>query len=149
MGVTIPTASGTRPRVGSAGTRERRSLCVVVSVRVLVAMFLGAAVATFGALFLGEYEFDEMLPIVAGPLLGLVVAEIVVSIGRHRSWTMAGILATIAGVAVLLAGHLDANDIEPVKSGAYLSAVLAATAAALRAAPWGSRPEPRQPSPSR
>lgn len=103
-------------------------------------MFLGAVVATFGALFLGEYEFNELLPVAAGPLLGLVVAEIVVSIGRHRSWTMAGILAVISGVAVLLAGHLDANDVEPIKTGAYLSAGLAGLAAAARAAPWGRRP---------
>jgi hypothetical protein len=109
----------------------------VVSVRVLVAMSLGALVALLGALFLGEYEFDELLPIVAGPLLGLVVAEIVVSVGRHRSWTMAGTLAVIAGVAVLLAGHLDANDVAPVKSGAYLSAALGALGAGLRTAPLG------------
>jgi hypothetical protein len=111
----------------------------VVRLRVLVAMALGALVALLGALFLGEYEFDEALPIVAGPLLGLVVAEIVVSIGRHRSWTMAGILAVLVGVAVLLAGHLDANQVSPVKAGAYLSAGLGATAAAVRAAPWRQR----------
>lgn len=111
----------------------------MVTVRVLVAMSLGAVVATLGALFLGEYEFDETLPIAAGPLLALVVAEIVVSIGRHRSWTMAGILAVLVGVAVLLAGHLDANGVEAVKSGAYLSAGLAALAAAARTAPWGRR----------
>lgn len=102
-------------------------------------MSLGALVATLGALFLGEYEFDELLPVAAGPLLGLVMAEIVVSIGRHRSWTMAGILAVLAGVAVLLAGHLDANDVAPIKTGAYASAGLAALAAAARAAPWGRR----------
>lgn len=116
----------------------------MVSIRVLVGMALGAVVATFGALFLGEYEFDELLPIVAGPLLGLVIAEIAVSIGGHRSWTMAAILAAIAGVAVLLAGHLDAGDVGPVKSGAYLSAGLAAVGAAARTAPWG-----RSGSPSR
>lgn len=99
-------------------------------------MFLGALVATLGALFLGEYEFDETLPIVAGPLLGLVIAEIVVSIGRHRSWTMAAILAVMSAVALLLAGHLDANGVEPVKTGAYLSAALAGLAAAVRTAPW-------------
>ncbi|HEU5085217.1 MAG TPA: hypothetical protein VFU14_17880 [Acidimicrobiales bacterium] len=115
----------------------------MVTVRVLVAMSLGAVVATLGALFLGEYEFDETLPIAAGPLLGLVVAEIVVSIGRHRSWTMAGILAVLAGVAVLLAGHLDANGVEAVKTGAYLSAGLAALAAAVRTAPWSRRSQPR------
>ena len=120
--------SATRPRSYGVG---------VVSTRVLFAMALGALVAALGALFLGEYEFDETLPIVAGPLLGLVIAEIVVSVGGHRSWTMAGILAVIAGVAVLLAGHLDANGVEPVKGGAYLSAGLAAAGAAVRTAPWG------------
>ena len=119
----------------------------VVTIRVLVAMTVGALVAAFGALFLGEYEFDELLPIGAGVLLGLVVAEIVVSVGRHRSWTMAGILAVLVGVAVLLAGHLDAGDVGPVKVGAYASAALGAAAAALRAAPWGGRradgPRPR------
>lgn len=101
-------------------------------------MAIGALVAALGALFLGEYEFDETLPIAAGALLGLVVAEIVVSLGRHRSWTMAGILAVLVGASVLLAGHLDADGVEPVKAGAYLSAALGAGAAALRTAPWGS-----------
>jgi hypothetical protein len=114
-------------------------VCPVVTIRVLVAMALGALVAAVGAVFLGEYEFDETLPIAAGPLLGLVVAEIVVSLGRHRSWTMAGILAVLVGVAIVLAGHLDAGDVEPVKTGAYLSAALGAGAAALRTAPWGRR----------
>jgi len=112
----------------------------VVSIRVLVGMALGALVAALGALFLGEYEFDELLPIVAGPLLGLVVAEIVVSVGRHRSWTMAGILAVLCGVSVLLAGHLDAGGVGAVKAGAYLSAGLAAAGAAARTAPWGRKP---------
>lgn len=111
----------------------------MVTIRVLVAMTVGALVAAFGALFLGEYEFDEPLPIGTGVLLGLVVAEIVVSMGRHRSWTMAGILAVLVGVAVLLAGHIDAGDVGPVKVGAYASAGLAAAAAALRTAPWGRR----------
>ncbi|MDZ7674711.1 MAG: hypothetical protein U5K30_06565 [Acidimicrobiales bacterium] len=108
----------------------------MVTVRVLVAMVLGALVAAVGALFLGEYEFDELLPIVAGPLLGLIIAEIVVSVGQHRSATMAGILAVWAAAAVLLAGYLDTNLNEPMKAGAYLSAGLAALAAGIRANDW-------------
>lgn len=111
----------------------------MVTIRLLVAMTLGALVATLGALFLGEYEFDEWLPIAAGPLLGLIVAEIVVSLGRHRSPTMAAILAVWSATAVLLAGYLDTNVNEPIKSGAYLSAGLAALAAALRAGDWRER----------
>ena len=108
----------------------------MVNVRVLAAMALGALVTALGALFLGEYEFDELLPIVAGPLLALIVAEVVVSIGRHRSKTMAAILAVWAATAVLLAGHLDTNGVESIKAGAYLSAGLAAVAAALRGNDW-------------
>ncbi len=108
----------------------------VVNLRVIVAMTLGALVAAFGALFLGEYEFDEALPVAAGPLLALIVAEIVVSVGGHRSRTMGAILATWSAVAVLLSGHIDANGVESIKSGAYLSAVLAALAAGLRGNDW-------------
>jgi hypothetical protein len=108
----------------------------VVKLRVLVAMAFAALVAALGALFLGEYEFDESLPIAAGPLLGYVVAEIVVSVGHHRSRTMAAIVATWSATAVVLAGHLDANGTEPVKAGAYLSAAGAAVTAALRANAW-------------
>lgn len=102
-------------------------------------MTIGAMVAALGALFLGEYEFDEALPIGAGPLLGLIVAEIVVSLGRHRSKTMAAILAVWAATAVLLAGHLDANEVEAIKPGAYLSAALAALVAGLRGHAWFHR----------
>jgi hypothetical protein len=108
----------------------------VVNVRVLLAMTIGALVAALGALFLGEYEFDEALPIAAGPLLALVVAELVVSVGGHRSKTMAAVLATWGAVAVLLAGHLDTNGVEPIKIGAYGSAALAALAAGMRGNDW-------------
>lgn len=110
----------------------------MVNLRVLLAMSIGAVVATLGALFLGEYEFDETLPIAAGPLLGLIVAEIVVSVGKHRSKTMAGILATWAATAVLLAGYLDTNENEPIKTGAFASAAVAAVVAGLRGHAWFS-----------
>ena len=118
----------------------------MVNVRVLAAMGFAATVAALGALFLGEYEFDESLPIAAGPLLGYVVAEIVVSVGRHRSKTMAAIVATWSATAVVLAGHLDANGTEPVKTGAYLSAAGAALTAGLRAHAWFRRERSSEPA---
>lgn len=108
----------------------------MVTTRVLVAMTIGALVAAVGALFLGEYEFDELLPIAAGPLLGFVVAEIVVSVGRHRSRTLAVVVGTWSAAAVVLAGWLDTNENEPIKAGAYLAAALAFAAAAARANDW-------------
>ena len=127
---------------------ERRSAygVAVVRTRVLVAMAIGAVVLAAGALFLGEYEFDETLPIVAGPLLGLVVAEVVVSLGQHRSRTMAVMLAVGTGVSVVLAGHIDANQVEAVKPGAYLSATIAGLCAGARGWPWPARK--RRPSKS-
>lgn len=117
----------------------------MVNVRVLVAMTLAALVAALGALFLGEYEFDETLPLAAGPLLGYIVAEIVVSVGKHRSRTMAGIVAVWSASAVLLAGHLDTNGTEPIKVGAYGSAAAAAVVAGLRANAWfGERKQRRK-----
>lgn len=127
---------------GWAAYRDR-----VVRLRVLGAMALGAVVAALGALFLGEYEFDEMLPIVAGPLLGLVIAEIVVSIGRIRAWGMAVMVATAAAVAVVLAGWIDANGVESIKAGAYLSAGVAGLVAFVRAAPWGGTRLPSDAAP--
>lgn len=99
-------------------------------------MTVGALVAALGALFLGEYEFNEMVPILVGPMLALIVAEIVVSLGGHRSKAMAAVLAVWSASAVLLAGSLDANGNESIKAGAYLSAGLAALAAGFRGNDW-------------
>lgn len=107
--------------------------------RLLLGMVLGTVIAVLGALFLGEYEFDEWLPIGAGVLLGYLVAEIVVSVGKHRSPVLAAVVATWAFTAVLLAGHLDANGVDAVKVGAYVSAVLSAAVAAARANRWRRR----------
>ena len=108
----------------------------MVNVRVLVGMTFGAFIGAAGALFLGEYEFDESLPIAAGPLLGLIMAEVVVSVGRHRSRTMAVMVAVGAGVSVVLAGHIDANGVGPVKIGAYGAAAGGAVLAFVRTMPW-------------
>lgn len=108
----------------------------VPTLRVLLGMTLGALVATLGALFLGEYEFDELLPILSGALLGLIVAEVVVSVGRVRNIAVALSAAAWSATAVVLAGILDANETGPIKWGAYLSAGLAGLAALARANKW-------------
>lgn len=107
----------------------------MVTIRDLAALGLAALIASLGALFLGEYEFDEALPVGAGALLGLVMGEVVVSVARRRTRVHAGLVAAMAGVAVVLAGHLDAQGLNPVRIGAYASAVLGAAAAYIRTAP--------------
>lgn len=109
-----------------------------VTMRLLAGMALGAAIATAAALFLGEYEFDGWLPYVAGLLLGLVVAEAVVSVSRQQSDAAGLFSAAASALAMLLAGFIDANGQEPIKVGAYLAAVIAAAAAAGRGRRWRS-----------
>jgi hypothetical protein len=90
-------------------------------------------VAVLVALFLGEYEFAGTMPYVAGPLVGMVLGEIVVSLGKDRT-VLGGVLcAAIAAAAILVAGGIDANSVEPIKTGAYVAAGLASVGAYWRA----------------
>lgn len=107
----------------------------MVKLRDLAALSLGAAIAALGALFLGEYEYDQLLPILAGPLLALLIGEVVVSVGHRREPVVAAMVAVAAAVAVILAGIIDANGVSPVKPGAYLSAVLAVAVGVWRVLP--------------
>lgn len=93
----------------------------------------GAAVAALGALVLGEYEFDGSLPFVAGPLFGLVVAEVVVGVGRARSLMVAAVAACLAFGGIAWAGWIDSSQgVEKVKSLVWVAAVLAALVAGAR-----------------
>ena len=107
--------------------------------RALLGLVLGAAAAALGALILGEYEFTGTLPWVAGPLFGLVVGEVVVSIGRshHAGVAVAAAVLSFAGIA--WAGWIDSTQgVEPVKGLVWVSALLAAAAGFVRVA--GLRP---------
>lgn len=110
---------------------------LLVTPRLLLALTAAAVVATLAALFLGEYEFEGTLPFVAGPLLGLVVAEVLVSVGRQQHVLVAVFAALFAAAGVVLAGVIDANDVEPIKTGVWVAAALAAAAAAWRGNRWG------------
>lgn len=93
----------------------------------------GAAVAALGALVLGEYEFDGSLPFVAGPLFGLVVAEVVVGVGRARTLMVAAVAAGLAFGGIAWAGWIDSSQgVEKVKSLVWVAAVLAALVAGAR-----------------
>lgn len=104
--------------------------------RVLLAMVAGSAAAALGALVLGEYEFEGALPWIAGPLFGLVIAEIVVSLGRWRDPAVGLFCAAAAGLGLVWAGWLDANrGVEPVKPLVWVAVGLGALAAFLRVVP--------------
>lgn len=93
----------------------------------------GAAVAAMGALILGEYEFTGSLPFVAGVLFGLVVGEVVVSVGQARSAVVAVLAAALSFAGIAWAGWIDSSEgVEPVKGLVWVAAVLAALTAAVR-----------------
>jgi hypothetical protein len=103
--------------------------------RAVLGLICGAASAALGALILGEYEFTGTLPYVAGPLFGLVVGEVVVTVGRDRSWPTAVVTAALAAGGIAWAGWIDSSEgVEPVKGLVWVAAGLAAAAALLRTA---------------
>lgn len=108
---------------------------------------VAAAVAALGALMLGEYEFTGSLPFIAGPLFGLVIAEVVVGVGRSRAIPVAVGAAAIAFGGIAWAGWIDSTEgVEPVKGLVWVAAAIAAAVAALRTA-GRRRPRPADAAP--
>jgi hypothetical protein len=103
----------------------------------MAGLVCGAAVAALGALILGEYEFTGLLPYVAGALFGLVIGEVVVGVGRDRSWPVAILAGGLAAGGIAWAGWIDSSEgIEPVKGLVWVSAALAAAVALARTVRW-------------
>lgn len=101
--------------------------------RALFALACAGAAAALGALILGEYEFEGSLPYVAGLLFGLLLGEIVVSLGRVRSVSVAIVVASEAAGAITWAGWIDSSQgVEPVKGLVWVAAALAAVTAFVR-----------------
>ena len=97
--------------------------------------------ATFGALLLGEYEFEGWwLPIGAGVLFGAVVAEVVVEVGRRRTAPIAIATALLAAGGLVWAGWISAGEgLEPIPSGAKVAAALGFVTAGARTYDWRGR----------
>ena len=103
--------------------------------RVVLGVVVGAGTAWLGALSLGEYEFTGMLPWIAGPLFGLMVGEVVVSIGRSHHVAVAALVAALSFAGIAWAGWIDSTQgVEPVKPAVWASATLAAAVGYLRTA---------------
>jgi hypothetical protein len=104
-------------------------------VRIICGLVCAALVAALGALILGEYEFTGTLPYIAGPLFGLAVGETTVAVGRSRSPITASVASLLALGGIAWAGWIDSSEgVEPIHSGVWAAAALAAIAAFLRTA---------------
>jgi hypothetical protein len=107
----------------------------VTTLRAVAGIVCGVAAAALGALILGEYEFRGTLPFVAGPLFGLVIGEVVVSIGRVRTVVAGAIASAAAFGGIVWAGWIDSSEgVEPVKALVWVAAPLAAATALVRIA---------------
>ena len=102
----------------------------------ILPVLAGAAVAAFGALIAGEYEFQGLVPIIAGLALGLLVSEAVGLGGQWRGWVPAGLAAVLAAAGVLWGGWIDSGEgIEPYPVLAWVGAAVAVSVALVRARP--------------
>lgn len=123
------------PETPERGGIEWSGLPSPAVLRAGIGLVLGALVATLGAFLLGEYQFDGALPIVAGVLFGLVVAEVVVEVGRRRTLPVALGAGVEAGAGVVWAGWISAGEgLEPIAGVAWLAAGVAVLVAAARIA---------------
>lgn len=110
-----------------------------------MAVVAGAAVAAFGALIVGEYEFSGVVPVIAGLVLGLLVSEAVALGGQWRGWVPALFAGVAAALAILWGGWIDSGQgIGPYPALAWVGGGIAALTAIARARP--RRPRRRPPS---
>ena len=112
-----------------------------------LALLAGLAVAVIAAGVLGEYNFDGWAVLGSGLLVGLFVAEAVVSVARGGSRLRAATSAGLAAGAMVWAGWIaTGHRLGTVGWKGWTAVALAAGAGALRARPTAaapnSRPEP-------
>ena len=111
-------------------------------------MLAGALVASAAALLLGEYPFDGLIVLGSGLLVGLLVAETVISIGNWRGPVPAAACAALAAVGLVWAGWIaEGHELGRIAPEGWLAVVLGAAAAGLRAW-WPGTTADSPPSPA-
>ena len=94
---------------------------------------LGAALA---AAIMAEYEFVGFTPWAAALAVGVLVGEVVASLGRWRSTSAIAFAATVSAGSVLWGQWLESDSgLEPWSMLAWPAAALAAAVAALSVRP--------------
>ena len=113
-----------------------------------LALLAGLAVAVVAGAVLGEYNFDGWAVLGSGLLVGLFVAEAVVSVARGGSRLRAMASAGLAAGAMVWAGWIaTGHRLDLVAWKGWVGVVLAAGAGAIRARPTAAPPY-TQPAPA-
>jgi hypothetical protein len=116
----------------------------LLTARAAGALVLAALACALGALLLGEYEFDGLMPYGAGVLFGLVIAELVVEVGRLRSPVVVVGTAVLVGAALGWAAWLSAGSgLRPYPTGGWVAVAVGAAASGLRTAGVAARASAR------
>lgn len=106
-------------------------------IRPLLGIVAAAAACALGALILGEYEFSGAMPVGAGVLFGLVISEIVISIGAARApWIGVITAALVAGGLGWAAWVSSGEGLRPFPAGGWIAMGIAAAVAGGRTAGW-------------
>ena len=101
-----------------------------------IGLLLGALASILGAFILGEYQFEGYLPVTAGALFGVVVAELVLEVGRRRTIGVGVVAGLEAAGGLVWAGWISGGEgLGPIPGGAWVAAGVALVAAVL----WSSR----------
>jgi hypothetical protein len=107
--------------------------------RLALALLAGAAVASLGAVILGEYPFTGVAPLAAGVLLGVLVGEVLVALRRARGALVGAVAAVYTGAAMVWAGWISTgHDLGRMASVGWVAVALGAVAGAVA----GMRPRP-------
>lgn len=112
-----------------------------------LAVLAGLVVAVVAAAVLGEYGFDGWAVMGSGVLVGLFVAEAVVTVAGTGSRRLAAVTAVLSAGALLAAGWIaTGHRLGTVPWKGWVAVALAAAAGAVRARPRaaarGSRSAP-------
>lgn len=107
-----------------------------ITARAAGALALAALACALAALILGEYEFKGLMPYGAGLLLGLLIGELVVEVGRTRSWIVGIVAGACVGLGLAWAAWRSvAEGLRPFPAAAWAAIAIGFFAAAWRCAP--------------
>ena len=109
-----------------------------------LALLAGLAVAVVAAAVLGEYDFDGWAVMGSGLLVGLFVAEAVVTVAKGGSLPRGGASAGMAAGAMIWAGWISTGHrLGTVGWKGWAAVALAAGAGAIRARGTSKAPNTR------
>lgn len=108
--------------------------------RTLLSVLAATAVATIGAVLLGEFAFSGVSVIFSAVLLGLFVAETTVGLAKKPSQPLAVVAALLTALSLMAAAWtFTAHRLGSVVFSGWLAVALGAATAWIRARPRNTR----------